>query len=341
MAWPINHPDVVNGELTLGRPQLQLILDINAIENTPKGTLLEQLTSNADLNKNLKNMADYAKFFLKFVTEDNPLGLALDLLKHAAEKLGALIMTSAATDSFNNVYNYYKSERDQAPNADPKSIVENMGLDVGAHKVDYSNIREFYLDLNTNANLGWDSTTTLDKITAKLSFYLESRYKSEKGTLDPWDAPITKPEDAIENQIRDVTHAMKIQLNKNLRKLTRDCMNIPNIEGSWKILQPIQADMELVQSDNTVKGTYHNSDVQGTIVGTLTTEGAVLTGTFADQKSKGNFSVAIAKVTSAGGVTAVGNTMFYGNWKYFDSQGWDGVFEGVKSSEPSSAGNIA
>ena len=89
-------------------------------------------------------------------------------------------------------------------------------------------------------------------------------------------------------------------------------MNIPNIESSWKILQPIQADMKLVQSDNTVRGTYHNSDVQGTIEGTLSTEGSVLTGTFADQKSKGNFSVAIAKVTRAGGVTAVGNTMFYG-----------------------------
>lgn len=148
-----------------------------------------------------------------------------------------------------------------------------MGLDIGANKVDYSNIREFYLDLNKNANLGWDSTTTLDKITAELSFYLESRYKTEKGTLDPWDAPITKPEDAIENQIRDVIHAMKIQLNKSLRKLTRDCMNIPNIEGSWKILQPIQADMELVQSDNTINGTYHNSAVQGTIEGTLTAEG--------------------------------------------------------------------
>jgi len=130
-------------------------------------------------------------------------------------------------------------------------------------------------------------------------------------------------------------------ININLRKRTRDCMNIPNIEGSWKILQPIQADMDLVQSDNTVKGTYHNSDVQGTIEGTLTTEGAVLTGTFADQKSKGNFSVAIAKVTSTGGVAAVGSTMFYGNWKYFDSQGWDGVFEGVKIGEPSSAGNVA
>ena len=64
MAWPINHPDVVNAELTLGRPQLPLVLDINAIENTPKGTLIEQLTFNADLNKNLKNLADYAKFFL-------------------------------------------------------------------------------------------------------------------------------------------------------------------------------------------------------------------------------------------------------------------------------------
>ena len=86
--------------------------------------------------------------------------------------------------------------------------------------------------------------------------------------------------------IRDVTHAMKIQLNINLRKLTRGCMNIPNIEGSWKILQPLQADMDLVQSDNTVKGTYHNSDVQGTIEGTLTKEGAVLTGHLLTKKAK-------------------------------------------------------
>lgn len=343
MAMAIRNPAKGEEIKFLNRPQLQLVLDIADLEATPKGSLLEELSSNAELNKKLKNIADYAQYLLQLVSMDNPLGLVLDLLKHAAEKVGSLIKTGAATDSFNNLYNLYKTERDKAPNADPKSIVESMGLDVGAHKVDYANIRQFYLDLNKNANLGWNPANELDRITMELSFYLESRYKSEKGTLDPWDAPINKPEDAIENQLRDATHAMKIQLAKNLRRLVRDCLSLPNIEGSWKILQPIQADMMLVQTDDTVKGDYHNSEVQGTIEGKLTTEGedTILTGSFADQTSKGDFRVSVAKVTKAGEVAAVGSTMLYGNWKYIDSQGWDGIFEGVKSGETSGAGNIA
>ncbi len=224
-AMAIKHPDEGYELQYLNRPLLQLVIDINDLETTPKGTLLGELASRADQNKKLKNIYGYTATLLKVVSESCPLGYSLDLLKHAAEKTGELLKAQAAASSFDNVYENYKNERKNAPYQDPKAIAESMNLGTGAYRTDYSSIREFYLDLNKNANLGWDEKTTEDRILNELTFYLESRYKNDTGTLNPWDAKITKPEDAIENQFRDVFHEMKVQLNTNLRELTRDCVN--------------------------------------------------------------------------------------------------------------------
>ncbi len=109
-------------------------------------------------------------------------------------------------------------------------------------------------------------------------------------------------------------------------------MNLPNIEGVWIILKPIQADMELVQSGDTVSGKYHNTEVKGTIKGTLTIEGEdkFLTGKWADQFGSGDFKVAIGIITCSEESAKAGRMSFCGNWRHSNSQGWDGLFEGEK-----------
>jgi len=42
-------------------------------------------------------------------------------------------------------------------------------------------------------------------------------------------------------------------------------MNLLDIEGVWNLLEPIQADMDLVQLGDAVRWTYKNSEVKGTI----------------------------------------------------------------------------
>ena len=104
------------------------------------------------------------------------------------------------------------------------------------------------------------------------------------------------------------------------------CMNLPDIGGVWIISKPIRADLELVQSGNAIWGTYHNSEVEGAIEGTLTMDGEdntpILTGKWADRLGAGDFRVVIGEVASS-------NRMFFrGDWKHSGSHSWDGSFEG-------------
>jgi hypothetical protein len=109
-------------------------------------------------------------------------------------------------------------------------------------------------------------------------------------------------------------------------------MDIPNIEGIWNLLRPIQTDMELVQFGNAVSGTYQNSEVRGTIEATLTIDGEdfILTGKWSDQLGAGDFRVTVGQVIQPKEVAKVERMRFYGNWKHSKSEAWDGIFEGVK-----------
>ncbi len=97
-----------------------------------------------------------------------------------------------------------------------------------------------------------------------------------------------------------------------------------DIEGSWNLLQPIQSDMQLTRSGNRVNGTYNSGE--GVIGGTIDAQG-IWSGTWSDSTGKGSFSVAFSDDAKT----------FYGNWKYSDSKGWDGVFEGKKTVAPNIA----
>ena len=69
--------------------------------------------------------------------------------------------------------------------------------------------------------------------------------------------------------------------------------SVPDMQGAWIILQPIEADMQLVQSGHLVSGTYCNSKIEGTIEGALFKEGEdiIFIGKWADQLGRGDFSV--------------------------------------------------
>ena len=74
--------------------------------------------------------------------------------------------------------------------------------------------------------------------------------------------------------------------------------SVPDMQGAWIILQPIEADMQLVQSGHLVSGTYCNSKIDGTIEGTLSKEGE--------------------------------DIIFIGKWKHSQSHSWNGEFVGEK-----------
>ena len=107
-------------------------------------------------------------------------------------------------------------------------------------------------------------------------------------------------------------------------------MKLPDIGGVWIISKPIQADMKLEQSGNIVKGTYYNSEIKGTIEGTLAADeensSLILTGKWADQLGSGDFKVTIG----IGKAAPTDKMCFHGNWKHSNSLSWDGLFEGEK-----------
>ena len=109
---------------------------------------------------------------------------------------------------------------------------------------------------------------------------------------------------------------------------TGEGSSLPDMQGAWIILQPIEADMQLVQSGHLVSGTYCSAIALGTIEGTLFKEGEdiIFIGKWADQLGRGDFSVFIHNHEKA----EVGRTFFQGNWKHSQSQIWDGEFVGEK-----------
>jgi len=104
------------------------------------------------------------------------------------------------------------------------------------------------------------------------------------------------------------------------------------MQGAWIILQPIAADLQLVQSGHLVSGTYCNAKVKGTIEGALFREGEdiIFIGKWADQLGRGSFSVLIDKTGHNREKDEVGRTFFQGKWRHYQSQIWDGEFVGEK-----------
>lgn len=121
-------------------------------------------------------------------------------------------------------------------------------------------------------------------------------------------------------------------MTSTLQGRTGNCSSLPDLQGVWIILQPIQADLELVQSGRLVSGTYRNARIKGTIEGALTEESddIVFIGKWADQLGGGDFRVFICNADNQNEKSAINRTLFLGNWKHSKNRIWDGEFLGEK-----------
>jgi hypothetical protein len=110
----------------------------------------------------------------------------------------------------------------------------------------------------------------------------------------------------------------------------REGGSLPDMQGAWIILQPIKADLQLVQSGHLVSGTYCNAEVEGTMQGTLFKEGEdiIFIGKWADQLGRGDFRVFISNTSKIHEEPEAGRTFFQGDWKHSKSLIWNGEFVG-------------
>lgn len=121
---------------------------------------------------------------------------------------------------------------------------------------------------------------------------------------------------------------------------TENSSSLPDLQGAWTILQPIAADLHLLQSGNLVEGSYCSAEnrgaakstikstIKGTIKGAISVYGddIIFTGRWADQLGKGDFKVFIGIVDNHLEKDASAKACFQGRWKHSQSQGWDGEF---------------
>lgn len=221
LALNIRHPDVSSsGELEmLGRPQIEMVTQINDLEGY-RGTLMDQLTYNADLDSTLSNLAGYMKSFYTTFSEGSYWGIIKTFLTIGSDKLVIKPLTDQLTNhAFNSLYQGYSAERQQGK--DPGSAFDSVNDVNGQNWNDMKTILGFYINLNEKAKLGWGTET----INGLVSRYLEDRYKTEnKMAFAPWEVPVVKPENAMENMFRDALHEIKLQNMKYLRTFTESCV---------------------------------------------------------------------------------------------------------------------
>src|SRR5207253_11041 len=75
--------------------------------------------------------------------------------------------------------------------------------------------------------------------------YLEQRYLTDTGGLDAWLAPVTKPEDGMENTLRDAMHTMKLQLRQYMiDNLSASCWQAPGATPTGE--QPVESQDQLL-----------------------------------------------------------------------------------------------
>jgi hypothetical protein len=219
-AMQIRNPDPASGEI--GRPQLDTIVLIDNLAGRAKGSLIRDLSEQKELNGQLKSLADNLKTFLGVIQDFSWFGLfkafgSIGVNELIAKPLAAQFQAH----HFNRLYagdaSFVGFEQQRAKwgssgEAVAHMVEEGALVEGGSLWDDWKNARQFFDGLNTKAQLGWDN----DTISNQVGTYLEQRYLTDTGGLDPWLAPVTKPEDGMENTLRDAMHTMKLQLKQYL-----------------------------------------------------------------------------------------------------------------------------
>jgi hypothetical protein len=241
-AMQIRTPDPSSGEI--GRPQLEMIAQIDDLSGRAKGTLIRDLSEQKELDGQLKSLADNMQTFLGVVQDFTWVGLfkaigSIGFSELVAKPLAAQLQAH----HFNRLYlgdSNFVGFQQQADKWGTKEAIGHMVeegalVEGGSLWDDWKSVRIFFDGLNSKAQLGWDNDTVSDQVRQ----YLEQRYLTDTGALDPWLAPVTKPEDGMENTLRDAMHTMKLQLKQYLTaNLSDSCWQAPD---AGDVLPPTQS----------------------------------------------------------------------------------------------------
>jgi hypothetical protein len=230
-AMQIRTPDPTAGET--GRPQLEMIAQIDDLSGRAKGTLIKDLSEQKELNGQLKSLAENMQTFLGVVQDFTWVGLLKAIGSIGFSELVAKPLAAQfQAHHFNRLYlgdSNFVGFQQQADKWGTKEAINHMVeegalVEGGSLWDDWKSARIFFDGLNSKAQLGWNNDTVSDQVRA----YLEQRYLTDTGALDPWLAPVTKPEDGMENTLRDAMHTMKLQLKQYLRANLSDSCWQPN-----------------------------------------------------------------------------------------------------------------
>ena len=232
LAMQIRNPDPASGDI--GRPQLEMIAQIDDLSGRAKGTLIRDLSEQKELNGQLKSLAENFKTFLGVVQDFTWFGLfkAIGSIGFS-ELIGKPLAAQFQAHHFNRLYSGdasfvgFQQQRDKwgsGGEAIVHMVEEGALVEGGSLWDDWKSARQFFEALNVKAQLGWDN----DTISNQVGQYLEQRYLTDTGALDPWLAPVTKPEHGMENTLRDALHTMKLQLKEYLTgNLSESCWQAP------------------------------------------------------------------------------------------------------------------
>jgi hypothetical protein len=243
-AMQIRTPDPTAGEV--GRPQLEMIAQIDDLSGRAKGTLIKDLNEQKELNGQLKSLAENMKTFLGVVQDFTWVGLfkaigSIGFSELVAKPLAAQFQAH----HFNRLYMgdaNFTGFQQQADKWGPKEAIAHMVeegalVEGGSLWDDWKSARIFFDGLNSKAQLGWDNDTVSDQVRV----YLEQRYLTDTGALAPWLTPVTKPEDGMENTFRDAMHTMKLQLKQYLlENLSDSCWQTQATDVSSAPAAPTQ-----------------------------------------------------------------------------------------------------
>jgi hypothetical protein len=244
LAMQIRNPDPASGEI--GRPQLEMIAQIDDLAGRAKGTLIRGLSEQKELNGQFKSLAENFKTFLGVVQDFTWFGLfkAIGSIGFS-ELIGKPLAAQFQAHHFNRLYSGdasfvgFQQQRDKwgsGGEAIAHMVEEGALVEGGSLWDDWKSARQFFEALNAKAQLGWDN----DTISNQVGQYLEQRYLTDTGGLDPWLAPVTKPEDGMENTLRDALHTMKLQLKDYLTSnLSDSCWQAPVTSSDSPV--PVQA----------------------------------------------------------------------------------------------------
>lgn len=149
---------------------MEMVTQINELEGY-RGTLMDELTYNANLNSNLNSLAGYIKSFYTAFSEGSSWGIVKTFLQVGSEKLVIKPLSDQMTNhSFNRLYQAYKAARNDKT---PGAAFDSVNDVTGPNWDDMKTIVGYYIDKNEKAKLGWSTET----INGLVGGYLEDRLR--------------------------------------------------------------------------------------------------------------------------------------------------------------------